>query len=48
MPPEVHGGYAVQWFGLMTAAIVIWILLGVRRGRAIASGTAPGKPESPP
>ena len=32
MEPEVHGGYAVQWFGLMTAAIVIWLTLGIHTG----------------
>lgn len=32
MEPEVHGAYAVQWFGLMTAAIVIWLVLGIRNG----------------
>lgn len=33
MAPEVHGAYAVQWFGLSAAAIVIWFVLGVRRAR---------------
>jgi surfeit locus 1 family protein len=32
MRPEVHGGYAVQWLGLLLAAVVIWIVLGLRRG----------------
>jgi len=32
MGPEVHGAYAVQWFGLALAAVVIWIILGIRRG----------------
>jgi surfeit locus 1 family protein len=32
MAPEVHGAYAVQWLGLLTATVVIWILLGLRRG----------------
>lgn len=40
MEPKVHGAYAVQWFGLMTAAIVIWIVLGFRR-----EATGPGKTE---
>lgn len=34
MEPKVHGAYAVQWFGLMTAAIVIWFVLGFRHGAA--------------
>lgn len=33
MGPESHGAYAVQWFGLCAAAVVIWLVLGVRRGR---------------
>lgn len=32
MAPEVHGAYAIQWLGLLTATMVIWILLGFRRG----------------
>ena len=39
MPPATHGGYALQWFSLAAAAVVIWILLGLRRGRA-------GRPEN--
>jgi len=30
MAPAVHGAYAVQWFGLSAAAVVIWIVLGLR------------------
>ena len=37
MEPKVHGGYAVQWFSLMTASILIWITLGVRRARMLRS-----------
>jgi len=33
MGPETHGAYAVQWFGLCAASVVIWLVLGVRRGR---------------
>lgn len=32
MEPEVHGAYALQWFALGAAAVVIWIVLGVRAG----------------
>ena len=42
MEPKVHGAYAVQWFGLMSAAIVIWAVLGFRRP-ATAPGNAEGK-----
>lgn len=35
MGPEVHGAYALQWFALAAAAIVIWIVLGVRRARRL-------------
>lgn len=30
MPPETHGAYAVQWFALAVAALIIWITLGYR------------------
>lgn len=30
MEPATHGGYAVQWFALSLAAVIIWITLGVR------------------
>lgn len=39
MAPEIHGGYAVQWFSLASAAIVIWIILGVNRARALQART---------
>lgn len=32
MGPEKHGAYAVQWFGLLAAAVAIWVVLGLRRG----------------
>lgn len=32
MTPEVHGAYALQWFSLAAAALVIWVVLGTRRG----------------
>ena len=31
MGPEVHGAYALQWFALALASLVIWITLSVRR-----------------
>jgi len=33
MEPASHGAYAVQWFALSLAAIIIWITLGMRSGR---------------
>jgi surfeit locus 1 family protein len=36
MEPAVHGAYAFQWMALATAALVIWVLLGLRRGRQLA------------
>jgi surfeit locus 1 family protein len=33
MEPALHGGYAVQWFGLFAATVGIWLTLGFRRGR---------------
>ena len=41
MEPAVHGGYALQWFSLSAAAIIIWLILGFRKG----SSGRPGKPE---
>lgn len=31
LPPEKHRGYAIQWFGLAVAALVITVLLNLRR-----------------
>jgi surfeit locus 1 family protein len=36
MEPATHGAYALQWFSLAGAALVIWLLLGLRRGQAMA------------
>lgn len=33
MGPETHGAYAVQWFALAIAAVIIWITLGYRETR---------------
>ena len=33
MPPETHGAYAVQWFALAAAALIIWVTLGMRGAR---------------
>lgn len=33
LPPEKHRGYAVQWFGLAAATIVITLVLSFRRRR---------------
>ena len=38
MEPATHGAYALQWFSLAATAVVIWILLGLRRGRAAVNG----------
>lgn len=43
MGPEVHGAYAVQWFGLSLAAFAIWIALGVRRGKRLAAKNVNGE-----
>ena len=42
MEPAVHGGYALQWFSLSAAAIIIWLVLGFRKGnpgRTVKPGT---------
>lgn len=31
MGPEVHGAYALQWFALALATLIIWLTLGYRR-----------------
>jgi len=33
MEPQVHRAYALQWFSLMLATIIIWVTLGIRRGQ---------------
>jgi len=33
MEPKVHRAYALQWFSLMVATIIIWLTLGMRRGQ---------------
>jgi len=42
MGPEVHGAYAFQWLGLALATLVIWLTLGVRRGREQAEKNSNG------
>lgn len=37
MPPERHLGYAVQWFGLALALVVIWVVV-TRRKRGKVDG----------
>lgn len=34
LPPEKHRGYAVQWFGLAAATVVITLVLSFRRRRS--------------
>jgi surfeit locus 1 family protein len=43
MGPEVHGAYAVQWFSLSLASLIIWITLGVRRAKSRANQAAKGE-----
>lgn len=33
LPPERHQGYAVQWFGLALALVVIWLVVNLKRER---------------
>ena len=37
MEPAVHRGYAIQWLALLATTLVIWIVLGLRRGRHFGS-----------
>ncbi|ABI55653.1 SURF1 family protein [Alkalilimnicola ehrlichii MLHE-1] len=33
LPPERHRGYALQWFGLGLALVVIWLVVNLKRER---------------
>lgn len=46
MEPATHGAYAVQWFALSLAAIIIWITLGMRGARRRPSSAAGSENES--
>jgi len=46
MTPEVHGGYAVQWLGLLAATIVAWVILGLRRGRQLHDASVTTTPDT--
>lgn len=35
MSPQRHYGYAVQWFGLAAALLVLYIIAGRRRARGL-------------
>jgi len=37
MGPEIHGAYALQWFSLAAATLIVWITLGVRRAQQAAN-----------
>ena len=41
MKPEVHRAYAVQWFSLALATIIIWLALAWRRGKTRSIGDKP-------
>jgi cytochrome oxidase assembly protein ShyY1 len=44
MEPKVHRAYALQWFSLMLATIIIWVTLGIRRGQQERNqAKSPGK-----
>jgi cytochrome oxidase assembly protein ShyY1 len=43
MGPEVHGAYALQWFSLMIATMIIWLTLGVRRAQQQSKRQAENK-----
>lgn len=46
MGPEVHGAYAVQWFSLSLASLIIWVALGVRRAKSLSTRTVNGEAPS--
>ena len=37
MGPDVHGAYALQWFSLAATALVIWVTLGLRQAKQLAT-----------
>jgi len=37
MEPARHAAYAVQWLALCATALIIWVVLGMRRGRQLAA-----------
>lgn len=41
MEPEVHRAYALQWFSLALASLIIWLALGQRRGQKKMTGDQP-------
>jgi surfeit locus 1 family protein len=47
MGPAVHAAYAVQWLALSATSIIIWIALGLRRGRRAGSAPRPGRGDQP-
>ena len=38
MGPATHVGYAVQWFGLALALVVIYVVVNIRRVENAAKG----------
>ncbi|HTY51507.1 MAG TPA: SURF1 family cytochrome oxidase biogenesis protein, partial [Steroidobacteraceae bacterium] len=34
LPPLRHFCYAVQWWGFAVTAVVLWVIIGIRRGRS--------------
>jgi len=46
MEPSVHGAYAFQWMALAAAAIIIWIVMGVRRARGLKSASSSRPPSN--
>lgn len=36
IPPERHYGYSLQWFSLFVTLLVIFLVMGLRRGRRLA------------
>ena len=33
LPPLRHFSYAIQWWGFTVTAVVLWVIMGLRRGR---------------
>jgi surfeit locus 1 family protein len=42
--PAQHAAYAVQWFALALATVIIWLTLGWRRAQSSEPGTSSARP----
>lgn len=48
LPPQRHLGYAVQWFALALAVLIVALVLELRRARSRRAAPRPGRPPETP